>query len=98
MNHLEEFLQTYIDNADDKEAARQEIQDAVETVVRDVSDDYTTAPEFIRIHDEGDGWAIDGATKGGRYTEAVWKYDTLEEAAENVPAYIRHIKAEGYTI
>lgn len=61
-------------------------------------EDYTTAPELIRIHDEGDGWAIDGATHGGRYTESVWKYDTIEEAAENVPAYIRHIRAEGYTI
>lgn len=35
MDHLEEFLQSYIDNADDKEAARQEIRDAVATVVGD---------------------------------------------------------------
>lgn len=64
----------------------------------DSDDGYTTAPEFFRIHDEGDGWAIDGATHGGRYTEFVWKFDKLEEAAERVPAFIRHIKREGYTV
>lgn len=61
-------------------------------------DDYTTAPEFIRLHDEGDGWVIDGGTIGGRYTEALWKFDTLEEAAQKVPAFIEYIKGLGYTV
>lgn len=35
MNHLEDFLQSYIDNAPDPDEARQEIRDAVATVVGD---------------------------------------------------------------
>jgi hypothetical protein len=84
-------------SAEQADAAVRELLEAFLAAVP-VDEDYTTAPEFLRVHDEGDGWAIDGATNGGRYTEAVWKYDTLEEAAENVPAYIRHIRREGYTI
>lgn len=61
-------------------------------------DDYTTAPEIIRIHNEGDGWVIDGATNSGRYTQDVFKFDTLEEAAENVPAFIKYLKSLGYTV
>jgi hypothetical protein len=66
------------------------------TVVED--EDYTMDVEFIRIHDEGDGYAIDGSNAKGKYTEEVWKYDTIEEAIENVPAFIRSLKRDGYDV
>jgi hypothetical protein len=51
-------------------------------------DEYTTVVTRLRIFDEGDGWALDGADDVGRYTEAIWKFDTHEEAVAQQPAFI----------
>lgn len=59
--------------------------------------EYTTIVTEIRVFDEGDGWAIDGAD-GGKYTETVWKYDTKEAAEKEIPAFIDHLREEGYTV
>ncbi len=38
-------------------------------------DDYTDTPTKIRVFDNEDGgWAIDGATEDGVYTEVVWTH------------------------
>lgn len=52
---------------------------------------YTSTPKVIRVFDEDDGWAIDGfdpATES--YTDAVWKYDSEEEAVQHVAEFISY--------
>ena len=51
-------------------------------------DEYTSVVTRLRIFDEGDGWALDGADDVGRYTEAVWKYDSHEEAVAAMPEFV----------
>lgn len=51
-------------------------------------DEYTSVVTRLRIFDEGDGWALDGADDVGRYTEAVWKYDRHEEAVAAMPEFV----------
>lgn len=48
-------------------------------------EEYATVIDHLRIHDEGDGWVIDGADGDGLYTAELLKYDTFEKAAENLP-------------
>lgn len=59
--------------------------------------EYTTTVTRVRVFDEGDGWALDGAN-GEAYTEVVWKYDTQQEAEEQISAFIKHLREEGYTV
>lgn len=59
-------------------------------------DEYATTIDAIRIHDEGDGWVIDGVdSTTGQYTATLLKYDTFEKAAQNVPKIIEELKADG---
>ena len=51
-------------------------------------DEYTSVVTRLRIFDEGDGWALDGADDVGRYTEAIWKYDSHEEAVAAMPEFV----------
>ena len=51
-------------------------------------DEYTSVVTRLRVFDEGDGWALDGADDVGRYTEAIWKYDSHEEAVAAMPEFV----------
>lgn len=62
-----------------------------------MSDEYTANVTRIRVFDEGDGWAVDGAD-GDKFTETVWKYDTQVEAEEAIPEFIKHLRSEAYTV
>lgn len=62
-----------------------------------MNDEYTTTVTAIRVFDEGDGWAIDGAD-GEKFTPVVWKYDTQAEAEDHIPAFVKHLLEEGYTV
>ncbi|MBC9704884.1 MAG: hypothetical protein H9W81_07890 [Enterococcus sp.] len=59
--------------------------------------EYTTNVTRIRVFDEGDGWAIDGAD-GEKFTEAVWKYDTREQAEAQITEFVDFLRTEGYTV
>lgn len=62
-------------------------------------DDYTENVTNIRIHDEGDGWAIDGANnQTNEYTEKVWKYNTPEEALAVVEEFVKDLIEDGITV
>lgn len=60
--------------------------------------DYTTHVTHLRVHDEGDGWALDGASGGGKYTERVWKFDTVTEAREAVPEFVEALAEDGIRV
>ena len=63
-----------------------------------LGDDYTDTVTHLRIFDEGDGWALDGADDSGNYTPAVWKYDTFEQAWARTEEFAEFLANEGYTI
>ena len=60
--------------------------------------DYTTRVTHLRIHDEGDGWALDGGAEAGKYTEKVWKYDTLEDALKAAPEFAEALAEDGIAV
>lgn len=57
-----------------------------------------TPVTHLRVFDEGDGWAIDGADEEERFTREVWKYDTHEEAVAHLAEFTEFLVSEGYTI
>lgn len=61
-------------------------------------DEYTPLVTRLRIFDEGDGFALDGADDVGRYTEAVWKYDTHAEAVAAMPEFVKWLNETGVKI
>lgn len=62
-------------------------------------DEYTENVTNIRIHDEGDGWAIDGANhQTDEYTEKVWKYNTPEEALAAVEEFVKDLIEDEVTV
>ena len=64
----------------------------------DLGDDYTDTVTHLRIFDEGDGWALDGADDYGHYTPTVWKYDTHAYAVAAMPEFVQALTEEGYKI
>ena len=60
--------------------------------------DYATEVTHLRIFDEGDGWALDAADDEGNYSEAVWKYDSMQEALAAAPEFVEALPDYGVTM
>lgn len=84
-----------IDTMDLSDENKLELAERLRTDVLD-KDQYATVIDAIRIHDEGDGWVIDGVdSTTGQYTATLRKYGTFEDAAKNVPVILEDLKADG---
>jgi len=57
--------------------------------------DYASEIDHYRVHDEGDGWVVDGANSNGEYTEHLYKADTFEQVVTYLPRLRHELEQDG---